>query len=94
MLDFGPLELKVKERGLKVPLFKGGLENYGKGDCGGGGVFGICVAVRGEAKEDIEDEAWHISWLRGVGDIQGRKWRDILGCPPSAVGSADSRFNI
>jgi len=25
MLDFGPLELKVKERGLKVPLFKGGF---------------------------------------------------------------------
>ena len=25
MLDFGPLELKVKERGFKVPLFKRGF---------------------------------------------------------------------
>ena len=51
------------------PLVGGGFENSGEGDCSGGGDFGVRIAVREEAKEDIESEAGAMSVSGGEDEI-------------------------
>jgi hypothetical protein len=55
------------------PLVGRGFENSGERDCIGGEDFGVRIAVREEAKENIKGDAWYVSCRWGRWDIQGRR---------------------